>query len=106
MTAIAHFVSLDETMQPSNRIPLSRFPADVLSVLLLPGTAIFYVLASYLPRFWRGAVFASLGVLFIVAAFYLARTSRRVERWILAAVYLLMAFAMFYVAYVDATVFA
>ena len=93
-------------MQPSNKIPLSRFPADVLSVLLLPGTAIFYVLASYLPRFWRGAAFASLGVLFILAAFHLACRSRRVERWIMAAVYVFLAFAMFYIAYIEATLFA
>jgi len=53
-------------MQSSNRIPLSRFPADLFSVLLLPGPAIFYVLASYLPRFWRATVWSALGILFIV----------------------------------------
>jgi hypothetical protein len=93
-------------MQPSNRIPWSRFPADLLSVLLLPGTAIFYAVASYLPRFWRGTVFAALDVLFMVAAFHLVRSSRRVELWAMAAVYLLMAIGIFYIAYVEAVLFA
>jgi chromate transport protein ChrA len=93
-------------MEPRNRIPLSHFPPDLLGVLLLPATVIFYAVASYLPRFWRGGVFIALGVLFVVAAYRLARSTRRVERWILAAFYVVIAILTFYLAYVEAVLFA
>ena len=95
-------VLLDAIMRPSKKIRFSRFPADLLSVLLLPGALVFYVVASYLPRYLRGTVFAVLGILFIVVAFHLARSSHRFERWLIAGVYVLMGIAMFYIAYVEA----
>jgi hypothetical protein len=97
---------LDEIMQPSGRISLSRFPADLLGVLLLPATAIFYVVASSLPSLLRAGVFAIVGVAFVVFATRLAHGSRRVERWLMAVIYLLMAVGMFYIAYVEAVLFA
>ena len=92
-------------MQSSNRIPLSRFPADLFSLLLLPGGIIFYVVASYLPRFRRATLFAVLGLLFIVTAFYLARGSRGVVRWLTAAVYAVMGIGCFYIAYLEGVLF-
>jgi hypothetical protein len=92
-------------MPPSNRIPLSRFPADLLSVLLLPGSVIFYAAASMLPRFWRATVFALLGVAFIVVAIQLARGARSFVNWFVAALYLLIGIGTFYLAYMESALF-
>jgi uncharacterized membrane protein YqgA involved in biofilm formation len=92
-------------MQPSDKIPSSRFPADVGTVLALPGAMIFFVVVSYLPRLWRTTLFSSIGVALMVLAIHLARSSR-MRLLILAALYLLIAIAMFYIAYIEATLFA
>jgi hypothetical protein len=92
-------------MPSLNRIPLSRFPADLLSVLLLPGAVIFYVAASMLPRYCRATVFALLGVAFIVVAIRLARSARSFVNWFFAALYLLIGIGTLYIAYMESTLF-
>jgi hypothetical protein len=93
-------------MQSPDRIPLSRFPADLTSILVLPATVIFFVVASCLPLFWRTTLFAFLGVGLIVVAIRLVRSGRRVVFWVWAAIYLLMGIGVLYVAYIEATLFA
>jgi len=93
-------------MQPTDKIPLSRFPADLTSVLVLPAAAIFFVVASSLPRFWRTTLFAFLGVGLTLVAIRLARSGRRPVSWVWAAIYLLMGIGVFYITYVEATLFA
>ena len=86
-------------------IPLSCFPADVLSVLLLPATVVFFVVASSLPRFWRALAFALIGLAFIRFAIRFARSGRVLDL-VWAALYLLFGLGTFYVAYVEAILFA
>jgi hypothetical protein len=92
-------------MQPPQKIPYSRFPADLGTVLALPGAMIFFVVVSYLPRLCRTTLFSLIGAALMVLSIHLAR-SGRLRLLILAALYLLMAIAMFYIAYVEATLFA
>jgi hypothetical protein len=92
-------------MQPPQRIPFSRFPVDVLSILLLPATLILYVIASSQPRLWRTTLFGLAGVAFVACGIRLARTGR-VLNLVWASIYLLMGFAVFYIAYIEATLFA
>jgi hypothetical protein len=92
-------------MQPPEKLSYSRFPADLGTVLALPGAMIFFVIVSYLPRFWRMTLFSLIGVALMLVSIHLAR-SGRTRFLILAALYLLIAIVMFYIAYVEATVFA
>jgi hypothetical protein len=91
-------------MQSPDKTPLSRFPADLTSILALPATLIFFVGASFLPRFWRTTLFALVGFALIVLAIRLARIGRLLF-WVWAAIYLLMGIGMFYIAYLEATLF-
>ena len=91
-------------MQAPEKISYSRFPADLGTVLALPGAMIFFVVISYLPRFWRTTLFSLIGVALMVISIHLAR-SGRVWFLILAALYLLIAIDMFYIAYLQATLF-
>jgi hypothetical protein len=91
-------------MQPADKIPLSRFPADLTSILALPGTTIFFVIAYRLPLFWRTTFFVLVGIALIALGIGLLR-SGRVLLWVWAAIYLLMGIGMFYIAFVEATLF-
>jgi hypothetical protein len=84
-------------MRQSQNIPLSRFPTDVLSLLVLPVSLVLYVIASSLPRFWRGASFSVIGLTFVVFAVRLVRRGRALH-FIWASIYLLLGLGMFYIA--------
>ena len=92
-------------MQRSDKIPCSRFPADLGTVLAMPGAMIFFVVISYLPWVVRATLCSLIGIALTVVSFHLARAGG-IRFLILAALYLLLAIGMFYMAYIEAALFA
>ena len=92
-------------MQPPTKIPLSQFPPDLVSLMVLPAVLICHVAASYLPGAWRAVLFSLVGVALVVLSVRLALSGRFLN-WVVAGIYLLIGIGMFYIAYMDATLFA
>ncbi len=105
MGRVAELGSLDEIVQPSAKIPLSRFPADLATVLALPAAGICLLVASSLPHLWRMALFALLGVVFITLGIRLTRFGHLLP-CLYGVLYIVMGISALYIAFLEATFFA